>query len=339
MNLANQYRPKVFADVVGQSYVVEVLKKQLAVSDLAPAILLSGPAGTGKTTLARIIARECGAEVVELDAASNNGVDQVRQLCENSRMSALSASKKVYIVDESHQMTSAAFNAFLKTLEEPPAHVTFILCTTDPQKLPATVLSRLEHYLLTRLTVDQVAARLEQIADHEGLEVTDDAFLFLAKKAHGGMRDAIMLLDMCAAKTKHISLQDAEEIVGVMSGDFYLDLLLSVLTEESSTVLKLLDRAYERQYDLRELVKDLLFAVVDVEKYEATGDPEILTLVYTNYDGIKRIKEYTQHVNKPLYELYDRLVGLLHLLRYETNYRPFIEGELLCLTRFSGKRM
>ena len=220
--LYRKYRPKTFDDVVGQEHITETLKKQVETGRLSHAYLFIGTRGTGKTTCAKILAKavncehpvngnpcnQCAAcrgiddgsilDVVELDAASNNGVDNVRALRDEAVFSPANVRKRVYIIDEVHMLSPSAFNALLKILEEPPAHLMFILATTELHKVPATILSRCQRHSFKRIPVDTIAARLNYVAEQEHLNLQPDAAALLARMADGGMRDALTLLDQCS---------------------------------------------------------------------------------------------------------------------------------------------
>ena len=220
--LYRKYRPKTFDDVVGQEHITETLKKQVETGRLSHAYLFIGTRGTGKTTCAKILAKavncehpvngnpcnQCAAcrgiddgsilDVVELDAASNNGVDNVRALRDEAVFSPANVRKRVYIIDEVHMLSTSAFNALLKILEEPPAHLMFILATTELHKVPATILSRCQRHSFKRIPVDTIAARLNYVAQQEHLNLQPDAAALLARMADGGMRDALTLLDQCS---------------------------------------------------------------------------------------------------------------------------------------------
>ena len=226
--LYRKYRPKSFSDVYGQDHVISTLKNEINENRISHAYLFTGSRGTGKTTCAKILAKavncensidgepcnECevcrgldsGAiyDVVEIDAASNNGVDNIRDLREEANYTPTRGRYRVYIIDEVHMLSAGAFNALLKTLEEPPAHVIFILATTEVHKLPATILSRCQRFDFKRIQPETMAVRLKEVASLEGMELNDDAAVLIARIADGALRDGLSILDQCASRSKTV---------------------------------------------------------------------------------------------------------------------------------------
>ncbi len=236
--LYRKWRPQTFDEVIGQKHITETLKNQIKTGRLSHAYLFIGTRGTGKTTCARILAKavncespvngnpcgRCAAcraisagtvlDIVELDAASNNGVDNVRALREEAVFSPATVKKRVYIIDEVHMLSSSAFNALLKTLEEPPAHCIFVLATTELHKLPSTIISRCQRFDFRRISIDNISRRLKYIADHEDISIDDTAAFMIARYAAGGMRDAISLFELCASTSRSVTPEIVESIIG-----------------------------------------------------------------------------------------------------------------------------
>lgn len=234
---ARKYRPQEFDTVVGQSHVTDTLEHAIENSQLAQALLFCGPRGVGKTTCARILARKINEKsgssddtgfsfnIHELDAASNNSVDDIRELTDQVRFAPQVGKYKVYIIDEVHMLSSAAFNAFLKTLEEPPAHAIFILATTEKHKIIPTILSRCQIYDFKRITIEDIQEHLKGIADKEGISYEDDALFLIAQKADGALRDALSIFDRLTTFThKNITLAKAAEVLNILDYDQYLQM-------------------------------------------------------------------------------------------------------------------
>lgn len=252
--LYRKHRPRSLDDFVGQSHVVEILRRSLQKGRVAHAYLLTGPKGTGKTTIARILAHEINQlpytgdethlDIIEIDAASNNGVDDVRDLRDKVMLAPISASKKVYIIDEVHMLSKAAFNALLKTLEEPPAHIVFILATTDLHKVPATIISRTQHFSIHTYSPAEITTHLRKIADTEGIKIDDEALNAIAARGEGSFRNSISLLDQLSGFTddkQGITLDLVETTLGLAPSDAVRALLKSVGERDVAGIISQLD--------------------------------------------------------------------------------------------------
>lgn len=281
--LYRKYRPATFDAVVGQDHITTILKNQVQSGHIAHAYLFSGTRGTGKTTTARIFARAincldpqngepCGrceaclvsasdnADIIELDAASNSSVDDIRSLVEKARYTPLQLKTKVYIIDEAHALSSSnqAFNALLKTLEEPPAHVVFILATTEPQKLPATIRSRCQRLDFHRLRVADMTALLRDVLQKSGASIEEEGLLSIARAADGGMRDALSLADQCLAFCGDtVSAQDVYRVLGSMDSDFLYRIADALITGDAAAALTLLDQVIRDGRDLTVFTQDM----------------------------------------------------------------------------------
>lgn len=235
---ARKYRPQEFDTVVGQAHITDTLEHAIHENQLAQALLFCGPRGVGKTTCARILARKINERdgstsedgfaynIFELDAASNNSVEDIRELTDQVRFAPQVGKYKIYIIDEVHMLSSAAFNAFLKTLEEPPAHAIFILATTEKHKIIPTILSRCQIYDFKRITIEDIQSHLKNIADKEGIAFEDDALYLIAQKADGALRDALSIFDRLSTFTqKNITLAKAAEVLNILDYDQYLNIV------------------------------------------------------------------------------------------------------------------
>ncbi len=280
--LYRKYRPQTFDDVYGQGHITDVLRYEVEHGSVSHAYLFCGSRGTGKTTCAKILARavnceapnhgnpcgQCAAcreiavgnatDVIEMDAASNNGVDAIRQICEEAAYTPAALQKKVYIIDEVHMLSQGAFNALLKTIEEPPEHVVFILATTELQKLPATIISRCQRFDFYRIDVKVITERLHYIAAKEQMSLSDDAAILLARQAQGGMRDAIGLMELCGAGGADITAQQVQNILGLSGYDAAAKALTYVAEENISALFGIVAEVVSSAKDIAVYWQELL---------------------------------------------------------------------------------
>ena len=280
--LYRKWRPQRFADVVGQTAIVTALQNQIAAGRIGHAYLFTGTRGTGKTTCAKIFAKAvnclhpqngdpCGEceickgidngsilDVVEMDAASNNGVDDIRDLRDETAYTPSACKYKVYIIDEVHMLSTAAFNALLKTLEEPPAHVIFILATTEIQKVPATILSRCQRYDFTRIGPEDIARRVEYIAGEEKLELSPDGAELIARLADGALRDALSILDTCAGVTAKIDADVVRRMAGVTDRSYLFRISDALEAQDGATALAQLAQLRQQSVDVKRLTEELI---------------------------------------------------------------------------------
>jgi DNA polymerase-3 subunit gamma/tau len=281
--LARKYRPQTFEQVVAQTHITRTLTNAISSGRVAHAILFSGPRGTGKTTVARVLAkamnckdgptpvpcndcRSCNeitagkaVDVFEIDGASNNSVDQVRELRENIKYMPAHSPHKIYIIDEVHMLSTAAFNALLKTLEEPPSHVMFMFATTEPHKIPITILSRCQRHDFRRIDLNSISTHMASLCRQEGFEIAEESLGLIAREAGGSMRDGLSLLDQVMTCLQGpITHEQVLDILGIIDRKFIFDLSESILKADISTALDLLDDIYDRGHDMKKLYADLL---------------------------------------------------------------------------------
>lgn len=318
LSLYRKYRPEVFPELIGQDHIVRILKHQIAADTLSHAYLLCGTRGTGKTTTARILAkavnctgdagRPCGVcencraisagrfmDVIEIDAASNNGVDNIRELRESVNYPPSTGRKKVYIIDEVHMLSQGGYNALLKTLEEPPEHVMFILATTNPEKMPQTVMSRCMRLDFKRVTAKELAGKMREICMETGVESTDEALSLLAANADGSVRDALSLLEQCLSGGDDVvDRETVLEYLGAVSQDFYLKLTDDIIGKRVSDAFFLLDAALRDGKDVKQIMKDWMEYYRSLLMVKFVKKPE--DMLNMSADNIEKLREQSKDI-------------------------------------------
>ena len=331
--LATKYRPRTFKDVVCQDNIKKVLTNQLDTGEVKQAYLFCGSAGTGKTTSARIFANEVNGrkgKPIEIDGASNNGVDNIRNIIDDCRMKSLDSKYKVYIIDEVHMLSIGAFNALLKVLEEPPKGVIFILCTTDPHKIPATILSRVQRFQFKRIPQNEVVKRLQYVLQQEGKITYDmEALQYIAKLADGGMRDALMKLDTVLGYTTEITMEAVLDCLGITNYDYLFKIVSSIIKQDATTPMQLIDDLYKQGKDLKLFVKDLSKFILDLCKLELTQD--INTTMIPPELKTKCTRLLCKCDLDLLVDIMDAVNKLMDKIKYEQNPKSLIESELIIL--------
>ena len=351
--LYRTYRPRRFDEAVGQEYIIKTLKNAIKLNKVAHAYLFAGPRGTGKTTIAKLFAKaincpifdeescdKCDSclsynsnnhpDIIEMDAASNNGVDDVRRIVEEIPYAPILGRYKVYIIDEAHMLTANAFNALLKTLEEPPEHVVFILATTDPQKVIPTVLSRCQRYNFSKISVVDMKMKMKEILDKEEIEYEEKALEEIAILAEGGMRDALSILEQILSYNANgIYLEDVEKIYGLSSIEEKVNLLVQAHTQNINEVIKTLRQMYSLGVDTKRLAIDLLEIVKDVLIYSENGSDKLLTKINSiqaqeilNNTGVRVLLQDIKYLEECLNKTHGN-----------QNFLSYLE---LCLIEISG---
>lgn len=356
--LYRKFRPDTFAEVKGQGHIVTTLKNQLKAGRIGHAYLFTGTRGTGKTTVAKILARTVNCEnpaedgpcgecricraiavgasmnVIEIDAASNNGVDNIREIVEEVSYSPAEGKYKVYIIDEVHMLSIGAFNALLKTLEEPPSYVIFILATTEVHKLPITILSRCQRYDFKRITIDTIAARLKELTGTENVQVEEKALRYIAKVADGSMRDALSLLDQCIAfhLGSELTYDKVLDVLGAVDTEVFSRLFRLCLDRDALGCIRLLEEIVMQGRELTQFVTDFTWYLRNLMLVQASDNLE--DVIDMSADNLKRLKEEAAQVQMEQIVRYIRVFSELSgQIRYASQKRILVEIALIKLCR------
>ena len=356
--LYRKYRPVEFEDVKGQDHIVTTLKNQIKAERIGHAYLFCGTRGTGKTTIAKIFAKavncehpvdgspcgECAScrsiaagtsmNVIEIDAASNNGVDNIREIRDEVEYSPTEGKYKVYIIDEVHMLSIGAFNALLKTLEEPPSYVIFILATTESHKIPITIMSRCQKYDFRRISIDTISGRLQELMDEEGTEVEERAIRYIAKAADGSLRDALSLLDQCIAffLGQKLTYDHVLEVLGAVDTELFSRLLRKVMESDAAGSMELLEELVIQGRDLGQFVSDFTWYLRNLLLMKSSDDME--EMLDMSSENLILLKEEAQMIDGEVLMRYIRILSdLSGQLRFSVQKRILIEIALIKLCR------
>ncbi len=358
MALYRKFRPQTFEDVKGQDHIVTTLQNQIKSDRIGHAYLFTGTRGTGKTTIAKILARTINCEnpvdgcpcmecqmcksisagnsmnVIEMDAASNNGVDSIRQIVEEVAYPPTEGKYKVYIIDEVHMLSVGAFNALLKTLEEPPSYVVFILATTEVHKIPITILSRCQRYDFHRISIDTIAGRLQELMDKEGIEVEDKAIRYIAKVADGSMRDGLSLLDQCIAFYigQKLTYDNVLKVLGAIDTEVFSRLLRHIIGGSITEAIGILEEIITQGRDLNQFVNDFTWYLRNLMLIKSSNDME--DVLEMSSDNLALLKEEAQMVDTAVLMRYIQVLSALsNDIKYASQKRVLIEIALIKLCK------
>lgn len=353
--LYRKYRPSNFDEVVGQTHIIQTLKNAIVQNRIAHAYLFCGPRGTGKTSIAKIFAKTlnctnsqdapCGVcenckmaangshpDIIEIDAASNNGVDEVRNLIDKVKYAPMQGKYKIYIIDEVHMMTSGAFNALLKTIEEPPAHVIFIFATTEPNKVLPTIISRCQRFDFNKVSVNDIKYRLSVVCKNEGIEIDQDGLTLIAQLADGGMRDALSILDQCVAYcTSHIDVNDIRKIYGVITSGDIGQLFSSVYKKDVDRFIKDIQKYSDMGMDIKRLTADFIHMLKDSLILDYSENSTLVSDM--NKDMIRKyFKSAPIHFR---IQCMEELMDTYNKYTYASNALDYLEASLLKISSYS----
>ena len=334
-SLAVKWRPKEWDEVCGQKSIIHILSRQIELGEIKNAYLLCGASGCGKTTLARIFANKINnyiGEPIEIDGASNNGVDNVKNIIKAAQERSIDSKYKIYIIDECHSLTNQAWQAFLKCIEEPPMYTIFIFCTTDPQKIPATILNRVQRFNISRISTEAIISRLRFICEKEHYINYDEACEYIAKISDGGMRDAICTLEKCVSYSENLCIENVLESLGNYSYITFFKLINNMIDGNEAQVIEVIENYYAQGNDLKVFVDNFISFCLDISKYSIFKDISMTTLPSTMLNELNSSVNFEESPKYYAYVL-DKLLGIKQIIKNDSNIKSTIIVSFLQITR------
>lgn len=338
-SLAVKYRPKVFSELLGQPIVAKILQRQIETHNIAHAYLFAGNSGCGKTSCARLFANAINNGIgtpIEIDGASNNGVANVRAILESANQRALSGEYKIFIIDECHMISTEGWNAFLKGIEEPAEYTIFMFCTTEPEKIPATILNRVQKYNIVKIATNTIKDRLAYICQQEGFTNYEAAIDLISKASDGCMRDAIQSLDLCASLSKELTLDNTRAILGNISYETMFKLTWALQTKDEGAIISIINNMYDNGQDLKTFVNSYLTFLLDLDNYAIFQNIELTSIPGYLATSENPVVQQTLKIDSPkawLGKVVDMLLDLKLQIKYDTSLRNTIEAYLLRICR------
>lgn len=335
MSLAVKYRPKTFDDLTEQGAIKDILTNQIETKTFQHGYLFTGPAGTGKTTSARIFANMINqgkGNPIEVDAASNSGVDNIRNIIDDAKKKPLDAEYKIFIIDECHSLSNGAWQAMLKLLEEPPKFSIFILATTDPQKIPATILSRVQRFQFNKISNQGICERLANICENEELECVlnsnHPALQYIAKVSNGGMRDAITLMDKCLSLSNELTLENVLKTIGSESYETFFE-FLGMLINKDKRSISIIENVFNAGKDVKQFMKEYAKFILDVEKYIIYNSFEYISIPRTMDNECNLKGLCLEAESKEVFDVMELVVTINNKIKWDSDPKTLIELEIL----------
>ena len=335
-SLATKYRPRDFESVCGQGSIIKILERQVQLQEFKHVYLFTGPSGTGKTTTARILASKINGSLAgleELDAASNNGVDNVRSIIKQAQERSISSKYKIFIIDECHALSNQAWQAFLKCIEEPPEFTIFMFCTTDPQKIPATIVNRCQRYNLSKISTESIRDRLEYICKQEGFTNYEESIDYIAKISDGGARDAIATLEKVASLGNDINIQNTLDALGAYSYEMFFTLANSIIDSNQAQVAKIISDIHNNGNDLKLFVDSFFTFCLDVAKYCLFKSTDMIGIPSSYEESLKNSVNFDSPEKYYMY-IVDKLLELKTTIKNDTSIRTTVEATFLKIARW-----